>query len=69
MESVIALLLMLLLVINIPLASVLYRGISITTNSKCAEDIKGVKKNHTMLKIMSILNVVITIILLILTSM
>ena len=69
MESAIAIILMLMLAINIPLATVLYRGIPITTESECPADIKAVKKNHTLLKVMSTLNVVFIVALLVMTSM
>lgn len=65
METLTSILHLLLLAINLPMAIALLWGLNLHTDSDCPEDIRSVRHNLTALKVISVANAVIALILII----
>lgn len=65
METLTSILHLLLLAINLPMAIALLWGLNLHTDSDCPEDIKSVRHNLMALKVISVADAVIALILII----
>ncbi len=63
METLISIIAVLMLALNLPMATALMWGIRLTTTSTCPEDIKSAKHNRMMLKFVALADVAFAVIL------
>lgn len=68
MNTITAILSMVLLVLNLPIASALHWGMKLHTDSTCPEDIKDVKRSKLALKIITSASAAIAFVLIIISA-